>query len=65
MNNIISGLEKYSFCLDIPDALRKEYPIVNMALFALTNILQNDHLQKNFTPHFIPIDQYQYEYPVL
>ncbi|CAF3873298.1 unnamed protein product, partial [Rotaria sp. Silwood1] len=55
--------ENYSFRLGIPDDLRKEYPIINMALLALTKILQNDHLQKNFYPHFIPIDQYQYDYP--
>jgi hypothetical protein len=36
-----------------------------MVLFALVNILQNDHLQKNFSPHFIPIDQYQYQYDYL
>ncbi|CAF4018963.1 unnamed protein product [Rotaria sp. Silwood1] len=63
MNNIISDSENYSFRLGIPDDLRKEYPIINMALLALTKILQNDHLQKNFYPHFIPIDQYQYDYP--
>jgi hypothetical protein len=64
MNNIISDSEKYSFRLGIPDELIKEYPVFNIALFALTNILKNQHLQKNFTPHFIPIDQYQYDYPV-
>jgi hypothetical protein len=65
MNNIIFDSEKYLFCLGIPDDLRKEYPIVDMVLFALVNILQNDHLQKNFSPHFIPIDQYQYQYDYL
>ncbi|CAF2877679.1 unnamed protein product [Rotaria sp. Silwood2] len=63
INHIIPDSENYSFRLGIPDDLRKEYPIINMALFALTKILQNDHLQKNFYPHFIPIDQYQYDYP--
>jgi hypothetical protein len=63
-NNIVSDPENYSFRLGIPDDLKEKYPIVYKALFALTNILQNDHLQKNFAPHFIPIDQYQYDYPV-
>ncbi|CAF1513786.1 unnamed protein product [Rotaria sordida] len=62
-NNIIPDPENYSFHLGISDNLRKEYPIINMALFALTNILQNDHLQKNFCPHFIPINQYQRDFP--
>ncbi len=63
-NKIMSDSGKDSFHLGISDDLRQEYPIINMALFAVTNILKNRHLQKNFTPHFIPIDQYEYDYPV-
>ena len=35
-----------------------------MALFALTNILRNEHLQENFSAHFIPKEFYQYDFPV-
>jgi hypothetical protein len=61
MNKITSDSAKCSLRLGIPDELKEEYPILNMVLFAVTNILQNDHLQKNFSAHFIPIDQYQYD----
>ncbi len=64
MNNTTSDPRNDTFRLGIPDDLKKEYPIINMVLFAVTNILQNDHLQKNFSPHFIPIEQYEYDFPV-
>lgn len=64
MNNIQSDQEK-TLILDIPKELREEYhPVLDMALFALTKILQNDHMQKNFSTHFIPIEFYQYDFPV-
>lgn len=65
MNNIQSDQEKNVFLLGISEELREEYhPILDMALFALTNILRNERLQKNFSAHFIPIEFYQYDFPV-
>ena len=64
MSNATSDSAKCSLQLGIAAELKEEYPILNMVLFAVTNILQNNHLQKNFSPHFIPIDQYQYDFPV-
>jgi len=65
MSNMPSDPEKNIFLLGISEELKKEYhPILDMALFALTNILRNEHLQKNFSAHFIPIELYQYDFPV-
>ncbi len=56
MNNSKSDPEENILHLGISKELREEYhPIVDMALFALTKILQNAHMQKNFSAHFLPI----------
>ena len=53
------------FVLGIPEDLREQYkPVLDLTLFALTSILKNQHLQKNFSAHFIPFASYQYEFPV-
>jgi len=59
-----SELESFSNHLGICEELRQEYSIIDMTLFALKNILRNEHLQKNFAAHFLPIEDYQYEFPV-
>lgn len=52
------------FHFGIPNDLMNQYPVIKMSLTALTNILQNEYLQKNFIPHFTPIDEYEYDFPV-
>ena len=60
-----SDQEKNIFLLGIPKDLKDEYLLVlDLTLFALTNILKNQHLQKNFSAHFIPLASYQYDFPV-
>ncbi|CAF1605229.1 unnamed protein product [Rotaria magnacalcarata] len=62
-NSMELDLKNDLFHLGIPDELMNHYPIIKMSLTALTNILRNRHLQKNFIPHFTPIEEYRYDFP--